>query len=175
MKLSPKLCSTALLAIGVVVAAGCSGEAKRSKVSGVVSYKGTPLKGGTLTFTSDSSGTYNCQIHEGGAYSITDLPLGTYGVVIDTEFLNPEKRAATMSKAAAGQQGERARINKQYMEAMGRSGGSTDAAKTVDPATKEEMAKIYTKIPAKYLSKVTSGQQLDVSGTNTVKNFELTD
>ncbi len=172
MKLSHKIVSAAFLVFSMTVVSGCGGGAKFSSVSGIVTYQGNPLKGGTLTFISDSSGTYKCQIVEGGSYSITDIPLDTYGVTIDTDSLNPAHKAS-LGKGEGDLKDQRSKMNKQYMDAMAQ--GGADTAKNIYGGTKEQMAKVYTKIPAKYLSRATSGQQIELLTAVTVKNFELTD
>ena len=75
------------------VAAGCGPKSQTpAKVSGTVTYKGQPLKGGNITFHSEDKGNYNGSINEDGTYAIFDVPTGTMKVSIDTEFLNPDRK-----------------------------------------------------------------------------------
>ena len=153
---------------------GCSAGSK-AKVSGVVTSKNAPIKGGNLTMSSESGGSYSAIIQPDGTYSISDVAAGNYTVTIETETLNPNKPAP---KSTAGDKGgEREKMQDEYMKAMGKGGGEnkSGAGDSGTGASKEDLAKIYTKIPTKYASKVTSGIQVDVGSGATVKDIPLAD
>ena len=159
----------------LALASGCSGSA-RAKVSGVVTYKNAPLKGGNMTLSSDSGGSYSCIIQPDGTYSVTDVATGTYNVTIETESLNPDKKAPKSAVAEKGSQRE-SEHNK-YMEAMGQGSGQNKSGagdSGTGGASKEDLAKLFTKIPTKYASKTTSGLQIEVGSGATVKEFPLAD
>jgi hypothetical protein len=143
------------LPLFVVLAFGCGAKNPQApaRVSGKVTYKGEPLKGGTLAFHTKDAGIYTCQIGSDGNYSIIDLPTGDLVVVVETESINPGKKTATYGK---GQRPE-------YRP----PGAPTDVAKA-DPAA-------YVKIPAKYANPKTSPLQVTLAKGSQVKDFELTD
>lgn len=167
MRTIPRTFFIATFACLSVVAIGCS-DKKISKVYGVVTYKNSPVKGGNMIISNDTGGSYSCTIQENGDYSVTDVPNGTYSVTIETETLNPDKKAP---KSTVERSDERAKMNKQYMDAMGKGGGDGGTG----AASREDLLKRYTKIPSKYTSKSTSNLQVEVSGGETKKNFELAD
>ena len=165
---------TSALCCSLALIIGCSGASK-SKVTGVVSYKNAPIKGGNLIMSSESGGSYSAIIQPDGTYSISDVATGTYTVTIETESLNPDKKAP---KSAAGDKADqRNKMQDEYMKAMGKGGGEnkSGAGDVGSGASKEDLAKIYTKIPTKYGSKATSGIQVDVGSGATVKDIPLAD
>jgi len=91
MRLSPwHSLSRWLLLLGLISLAGlgCGGP-KTASVSGKVSYKGAPLKGGSVTFLSaaDKKGI-TTPIGEDGAYTFDKLTTGEYKVGVETETMN---------------------------------------------------------------------------------------
>ncbi len=165
--------SAGCLFVGILtLASGCGeGKLSRSKISGVVTYKSAPVKGGNMTLSNDIGGTYTTSIQEDGTYSISDVPTGNYSVTIETDSLNPEKKAA---KGATGDKGgAREKMQSDYMKAMGKGSGGSGEPGT--GPSKEELAKRYTKIPAKYSNKALAGLQVDVVLGVTLKDFVLVD
>src|SRR5215207_384142 len=72
------------LATALLFLIGCKPEAKRYGVSGVVKYKGEPVKFGTISFRSDDGQTGGAQVVD-GKYEIpaaTGLPPGKYQVAV---------------------------------------------------------------------------------------------
>src|SRR5262249_12046242 len=59
--------------------------------TGVVKYKGTPLKGGMVTFNS-TAGKMSpvATISEDGTYKIENCPTGPVKITVDTESLKPK-------------------------------------------------------------------------------------
>lgn len=165
--------SAGCLFVGILTLASGCGDAKlsRSKVSGVVTYKSAPVKGGNMTMSNDIGGTYTTSIQEDGTYSFGDVPTGNYSVTIETDSLNPDKKAP---KGAAGDKGgQREKMQSDYMKAMGKGPGADGEAGT--GPSKEELVKRYTKIPTKYATKALSGLQVDVVLGTTLKDFVLSD
>lgn len=77
-----------LFAFGGVCAmfvAGCGGT---GDLKGKVTYKGSPLKGGYISFMStDNAQSFASIIAEDGSYLIAGMKSGTYKVSVDTEML----------------------------------------------------------------------------------------
>jgi len=84
----------------VISVAGCG--AGVGDVSGTVTYKGAPLKGGTITLVNTSTGpSFSTGINEDGSYTLSKVVAGSYKVCVDTETLKP----ATATRAGAGSSG----------------------------------------------------------------------
>jgi hypothetical protein len=71
--------------------AGCGGSSQ-STVTGKVSYKGQPLKGGTVTIIPQSGGIASTTIGEDGSYKIDKVPTGPAKVTVDTKSLRPASK-----------------------------------------------------------------------------------
>lgn len=173
----------------VLVAAvvGCGGSQTPAKLKGIVTYKGQPLPGGNMTFSSDSGGGGGATINSDGSYSVTDLPVGTISVAIDTESFNPDrskipsygdkKEKNSGSRPAAGSkvpEGGESGMQAMRRKAEGVGGGGAGGG-GFGPASAEDLAKMYVKIPSKYSDKRTSGLRVEVTRGVNEKNFELTD
>jgi hypothetical protein len=117
-------------AIGVILLtthAGCGGKSAskdRTVVTGTVSLKGQPLRGGTINFElPDGSAGTGVMIDSGGKYATDRAPLGLNRVTIETESLKfgngaayikiPAKyaNAATSGLSAEVKAGENADVN----------------------------------------------------------------
>src|SRR3954471_22605789 len=73
---------------------GC-GEST-ADVSGKVTYQTKPLKGGNITFISQSGKqSISTTINEDGSYKASKVPSGEVKICVETETLNPGKRAKT--------------------------------------------------------------------------------
>jgi hypothetical protein len=87
-----------LMPLGLV---GCSSS---GTVSGKVSYKGTMLKGGTVTFVHpEGKASATTQIGEDGSYTIPKIPPGDVKICVDTSMLNPAGRTAPKYSPPPGQ------------------------------------------------------------------------
>jgi len=175
--------SVAFLIVLLGFCVGCGPKSQTPvRLSGTVTYKGNPLHGGNITFHTDNHGMLNTTINSDGTYKI-DLPTGSMKVTVETESFNPEKFSPVYGPATAGGQkagpggGEAAQKGKRAsMEGKGGGGGGGGGGSSFGPPPKEELAKLYTKIPAKYKFKETSGLsvQLETTGKE-VRDFDLTD
>lgn len=94
--LSPPHWTVFVVAALMLSAMGCQSKPvqrpDRGSVSGVIRYKGSPVKGGRVAFTSSSNPneTAMCLLQEDGSYSVWDAPLGKIVVTVDTETTKPE-------------------------------------------------------------------------------------
>jgi len=74
----------------LLMALGLAGCGSTGTVSGKVSFKGNPLKGGTVTFLSAAGKpSATTQINEDGSYAIPSVPAGEVKICVDTQMLNP--------------------------------------------------------------------------------------
>lgn len=78
----------------LLVPLGFTGCSSSGTVSGKVSYKGTPLKGGSVTFiSSPGKPSASTQINEDGSYTVAQVPAGAVKICVDTQMLNPAGKA----------------------------------------------------------------------------------
>jgi hypothetical protein len=60
---------------------GCSGQ---GDISGVVTYKGKPLAGGTIAFYIEDKAVFSNGIDLDGSYTVTNVPTGTAKIAVMT-------------------------------------------------------------------------------------------
>jgi hypothetical protein len=83
-----------LILLGPLGLSGCGSAT--ATVSGKVSYNGTPLKGGNVTFVStEGKPSVSTKINEDGSYTLERVPVGAVSIAVETESLNPAKRVRT--------------------------------------------------------------------------------
>lgn len=154
-----------------VIALGCGQKRNPNapaNVSGRITYKGGPLKGGNVTFHPASGGVYSFAIRPDGNYTATDVPDGDMVVTVNTESLNPAKQ-------------EKPRV---YGEGQAVGDGKPLAVPSPDfiksklknpppdvPVAQPE----YMKIPEKYSDKTKSGLSVTLSPGNQTRSFDLKD
>lgn len=148
-----------LVCAGVLVAGfialGCSpaNKATPAQVSGSLSYKGEPIKGGTMAFHTSEGTAYAAQVSQDGTYVAHDLPEGDLTVTVNTESLKPApgtgKDAAKRMKMSAQQ--------------------PPPGVASTTPAD------VYVKIPEKYASPKTSPLKATLKAGRQTQNFDLID
>jgi hypothetical protein len=141
-----------LLGFVALGATGCS-DPRSATVSGKVSYKGTMLKGGNVTFLStEGKGTASTQIGEDGNYTLEKAPVGAVKICVETQSLNPKGRVRTPKYAPP--------------PGMEAPGGYTPPDPTKD-------AKRYVPIPDKYAEADTTTLTYTVIKGPQTKDIEL--
>ncbi len=106
MSVKGRIVLTCPLLLMLVVGLGCSKGNMNTpaKLSGTVKYKGSPVTGGTMTLIPEGGGAIPVVIKPDGSYVAQDLPTGNVKVIIETESMNPHKKA---DPSKYGQQGGR--------------------------------------------------------------------
>jgi hypothetical protein len=150
-----------LLSVGFLLltcaALGCStNKLAPARVSGSISYKGAPIKAGTMQFHTSEGAAYNAQITSDGTYTATDLPEGEMVVTVDLEGINPEKKGSTGKDA------------EKRMKMMTQPPPPGVAAAPMP-------TQFYMKLPAKYANPKTSPLSVTLTKGRQVHNFDLTD
>jgi len=112
--------------LGVV---GCGSSA--GTVSGKVTYQGSALKGGRVTFIPAKGQSVTAEIGEDGSYTISNVPAGEAKITVETKYL--AKRASLPA----------------YKPPPGAPGG-------YKPPNPEDSARRYTPIPDSYAEAATS-------------------
>src|SRR5690349_14967319 len=95
-----RLFSAAVL-VGSLTLLGCAkggGTTNSATVSGALTYKGKPIKGGVMVFHGPSGISYAAQISPDGTYVAADIGVGEMVVTVDTEPINPEKMGGNIPK-----------------------------------------------------------------------------
>src|SRR5262245_41569130 len=78
-----------LALVPLMAAIGCG--APKVSISGKVSYKGAPRKGGSVTFSSTAGkGDVTARIGEDGSYALDKCPVGPVKILVETESLKPK-------------------------------------------------------------------------------------
>jgi len=151
--------SLPLLLLGaVVLIVGCSkGGGVPARVSGKISYKGQPIKAGTMHFVTREGTSYTAQITNDGTYTATDLPEGEMIVTVETESVNPHAKGSTSKDA------DRRMKSMDAREPPAGAGGSP----------KSENA--YIKIPDKFSKANTSPKSVTLTAGRQVVDIDLTD
>ncbi|MBP3954823.1 hypothetical protein J8F10_05945 [Gemmata sp. G18] len=124
-------------------------------MSGSLTYKGQPIKAGTMAFHTPEGTTYAAQISTDGTYSAADLPEGELVVTVNTEHLNPARKPP----AATGRDTEK---RMKMMQSRQQPQGS--AVVPDEP---------YIKIPEKYSNPKTSPLTITLQSGRQVHNFDL--
>jgi hypothetical protein len=83
-----------LLAVAALLgAAGCQSH---GNVSGKVTFKGKPLKGGTVVFVIPGKGSVVAPIGEDGSYSAARVPVGDARLSVETKSVGPPPAGRVM-------------------------------------------------------------------------------
>jgi len=170
--LSRQIVPAAALFVAIVFTlVGCSGGV--GTVSGKVTFKDAPLKGGNVTFApaSGQGPSFTGPINEDGTYSVTGVPADEYKVCVETEFLKGAAASGTGGKSTPPSVGG---------SSVAIGAGVPDLSKVKDKsAGKNEMpegyagdglakikdnAKRYVKIPGDYATPATSDISVKVTG-----------
>jgi Carboxypeptidase regulatory-like domain len=147
----------ALAAVGVV---GCSSNAK---LTGKVTYKGTPLKGGTVTLIPVGSGvTFSTMIEPDGTYTFDQMRSGKYKVCVETESLKPAPAAEGPTYGGKSRTMDKSKIKNTPPPGAHMPEGYAMA----DPFNSgpSEASKRYVAIPPEYSAPGTTTLEVEVKG-----------
>ena len=136
---------------------GCTANPQApARITGTVTYKGSPVPAGTVVFHTENMGLYASPLKADGTYEVHDVPKGAFVVTVETESVNPKKKAKDY-----GGKGD-----KGYQERIAAEGNS--AANKAPPQT-------YVQIPSKYANAKTSGLSVTAEAGSQAHDFTLTD
>lgn len=149
-----------LFCFALVAVVGCGGRSNPlapASISGSVSYKGKTVTGGSVQFVTPNGTPYSSPISLDGTYAISDVPTGEMIIVVETESVNPEHKAATGKDAD--------RRNSMMGGRTGPNGQSGAASSGLEAK--------YVKIPEKYSKAKTSPLTYTVKSGRQVYSVEL--
>ncbi len=147
--------AAALLALPLV---GCTHNPQApARVGGRITYKGSPVPAGTVMFHTPDKGIYPGPLNAEGTYEILDVPTGELVVTVETETINPKKKAPDY----AGGKGA-----KMYAERVAAEGNT--AALKAPPQQ-------YVRIPPKYADPKQSPLRATLQAGRQSQDFTLTD
>jgi hypothetical protein len=153
-----------LALVPVLAVTGC-GTAKVN-VSGKVSYKNTPLKGGTVTFTSTAGkGDVTSRIAEDGTYTLERCSVGPVIILVETESLNPQFSSGGPMAAKVGMKGPPT-----YAAPSGQGGSNVG---NYTPPSREDNSKRYVAIPPEYADPSKSKLKYEVKAGESTHNIDL--
>jgi hypothetical protein len=156
-----------LLGLGLclIAATGCGSSAS---VSGKVTYKGTPLKGGSVSLVPDGGGqAVATSIQEDGTYSFPKVRTGKYKLCVETSSLKPPPAKS----------GYAARIGSTPKGGFGPPPGAPvpEGYKSSSPAEASEATsgKRYVEIPPQYEKAESTPLSLEVKSGNQQHDIPL--
>jgi hypothetical protein len=103
LRLFPRVGVALLLAAGPGLT-GCGPS--QATVSGKVTYQGTPLTTGTVTFLCKGDKSVSCSISPTGEYTLTKVPVGPAKIGVFTPPAVPENMAGKVPEASGGAAGK---------------------------------------------------------------------
>jgi hypothetical protein len=156
---------------------GCGGGGNTATVSGAVSLDNGPLTGGKITFVTatEHRGTkeFSGMIDRQGQYTVSDVPLGSVKVKIETAHLNPKGFGGVGDPSKMFPKGDIGSIPKEFQGKMKDHVGDLAKAKEAQKDAAAKMV-VYKWIPAKYTNPATSGLTAEITErTQTGVNFAL--
>ncbi|MFO0845793.1 MAG: hypothetical protein U0797_25990 [Gemmataceae bacterium] len=157
---------------------GCSQSRLSSKVTGRVTYKSQPVKAGLIFLAYQEGGKYQAALQSDGSYQFVGLPVGSVKVFIENEAFDPDQKPKSYTGRAKS---IAAGVAKGYSEYNRMSGGGEKAGTKSDDGTpltkekREELAKVYVKLPKKYTAEKTTPLSFTVESGRQTKDFDLTD
>jgi hypothetical protein len=128
-----------------------------------VTYNGKPVTGGTVQFVTKEGVAVSGGIDAEGTYAVSDVPLGDLIVVVETESINPNQ------KAAAGKDADRRTKmmgDRQPPSGQGRGPSSGGGGGTAGEQK-------YIKIPEQYTKAKTSPLTFTSKAGRQVHTIEL--
>lgn len=139
------------LALGLfLLAAGCGKS--HGTISGKVTYKGQPLKGGQVTFISDQGGGGQANIsEEDGSYTMEKVPIGPGTFAVQPPMMGPPPMMPGSAAPAKGM----------------------ELPSDLDPSVFHRGGGRSLSLPDKYTDPQTSGLQFTVTGGAQQHNIEL--
>jgi len=141
-----------LVLLAALCLSGCGPST--GSVTGIVTYNGSPLMGGTVTFIhTEKNQSLIAEIGEDGTYTIDKIPVGPVKIVVETKSLKPPQ---------GGRPGSSIPDYKPPKDAP--TSGFT-------PPDRSEKAKRYVAIPDSYASAETSGLTYTVTAGS--QTFEI--
>lgn len=156
---------------------GCS-SSKRGSVTGKVTYNGQVVKAGSVLLIYDEGGQYPAGINSDGTFQFMDVPTGNVKVVVNTEPFNPEQRPVAYTQKQQQIARGYGKGLQEYDKMMGRGGKDKQGEAVGAPLSKEkkeELAKVYVKIPKKYASEKDTPLTYTVQPGRQIKDLDLTD
>jgi hypothetical protein len=133
-----------------VAVVGCKPGGGKGIVTGKVTYKGAPLKGGRVVFSTSNKQGSQADIGEDGTYTTPEMATGPAKIGVETSYLNRQ------TGRIRNQPPKDAKMPEGYTMA----GGGGDA-------------KRYVKIPDQYEKADTSGLTYDVKSGKQTHDIEL--
>jgi hypothetical protein len=151
-----RLCVALLvLPLGLLVA-GCGSS--HGTVSGKVSFRGQPLRGGTVSIIPQAGGALTGEIKQDGTYTIAKVPTGPAKVAVETASVRPSAMGGGQARGPAGYYAKMAK------EAPSGTPSGADPTQFIPGGQKPSDPKKYVPIPEQFGDVEKSGVTLTVTG-----------
>lgn len=168
----------ATLLAGALIVVGCapSNPNAPARLTGRVTYNGSAVTGGTVTFHPKDGGSFSVGIAADGTYTAFDVIEGEMGVTVETESINPNKKMPEYKGGSSSGPGKMYGQGKFGPKSPSGSGAPGGKGAQMGPAPEgANIQTVYMKIPAKYAKPETSGLSVTLKKGEQTKDFELTD
>jgi len=163
----------AFIACVILLQTGCKrrNPDAPASVSGKVTYNGSPVTGGTISFQSSDHGGALVIINPDGTFKADEVPEGELTVAIETESINPNKevpeyKGGKSSGDMAAKYGKKS-VNSPEHEEAGKMSPIPSGAPTGKGT--------YRKIPLRYSDPTQSNLKVTLKKGDNKQDFNLTD
>jgi hypothetical protein len=155
MNIKPRLFLVLPFCLALALGCGARSPERKTSVTGKVTLNGKPVTAGKVIFfkASEPTGT-DAHLTTEGAYTLDPAQEGDFTVIVDTEFVNPNKKT----------------------EAYGGSKGKKDQMKLgPTPSGYGGPKGEYVKVPDKYTKKETSPLKVTIKQGKQTFNVDMTE
>jgi hypothetical protein len=164
--------------IGFVAAASTLSGCGRptGSITGKLTFKGNPVKGGTVSFQSTESADrkYGGYINEDGTYTVPLITAGSYKIIVETNSIKPkERKTGYGGKSAAAKAPDNTPVNKELSPEIKEKVHEGYHPSNPAEARANQVAARYIEIPASYSKAETTKLTYTATGGSQTHDIDL--